>query len=321
MRIMKIVLFDTKTLGYDLEFSPFERFGEVLCYDFSTEDECIVRGQDAEICISNKIQYTPYLLEHLPNVKLICLTSTGTNTIDLAYAKEKGIAVCNIKGYSTYSVAQHTFTLLFSLMSPMQYYDDYVKTGSYIDDFLFSHYQKTWNDLSGKTVGIVGLGMIGKQVGTIAQCFGANVIYYSTSGHNQNDQFERVTFDELIVQSDIISIHAPLNEKTMNLFDLIAFKKMKSNCIFLNLGRGAIVVEADLVEALDKGYIAKAGIDVLSYEPMTKNHPYTHLQQKDKLFVTPHIAWASIESRNKMIQEVVLNIESFLNGFIRNRVE
>lgn len=318
---MKIVLFDTNTLGFDLDFSPFEHFGEVSTYTFSTSEECTVRGKDADICISNKIQYTKTLMEQLPKLKLICLTSTGINTVDLDYAREKGIAVCNIKGYSTYSVAQHTFTLLFSLMSPMRYYDDYVKEGRYIEDVQFSHYEETWNDLSGKTFGIVGLGMIGKQVGSIARLFGANVIYYSTSGKNKDDQFEQVTFDELIIQSDIISIHAPLNENTMNLFDLLSFKKMKPNCILLNLGRGAIVVEEDLVEALNKGYIAKAGIDVLSFEPMEKNHPYMSVKDQSKIFITPHIAWASIESRSRMIHEVICNIESFLEGKKRNRVE
>jgi len=317
---MKIVIFDTNTMGFDLDFTSFERFGEVVSYDFSTHEECIKRGFDATICISNKTQYSKELIDCLPSLKLICLTSTGTNTVDLDYAKEKGIVVSNIVGYSTQSVAQHTFSLLFYLMSPLKQYDDYVKSGDYVNDFGFSHYQYTWNDLSGKTFGIVGLGNIGRQVGTIAKCFGANVIYYSTSGSNNQTDFERVDFDLLLESSDIISIHAPLNESTRGLFNLQAFKRMKPTSIFLNLGRGAIVVEDDLAQALEGGYIGKAGIDVLSVEPMTMHHPFMQVKHKDNLFVTPHIGWASIESRHRMMIEVELNIQGFLNGVNRNQV-
>lgn len=317
---MKIVLFDINTLGNDLDFTPFERFGTVEKYSFSTEDECIERGKDANICISNKIQYTPKLLDSLKNLKLICLTSTGTNTVDLEYARMKGITVCNIVGYSTLSVAQHTFSLLFYLMSPLAYYDRYVHEGRYIDDFRFSHYERSWNDLSGKVFGIVGMGNIGQRVAKIADAFGAEVIYYSTSGKNNNANYPQVELDVLLEKSDIISIHAPLNEQTKGLFDISAFKKMKPTAILLNLGRGAIVNEEDLVFALNEGMISKAGIDVLSIEPMLENHPYLKIKNQEKLFVTPHIAWASIESRKRAIDEVVLNIEYFLAGQKRNCV-
>lgn len=317
---MKIVLFDINTLGYDLDFTPFERFGNVEKYSFSNEEECIQRGKDATICISNKIQYTPKLMDALEDLKLICLTSTGTNTVDIEYAKTKGITVCNIVGYSTQSVMQHTFSLLFYLMSPMSYYDSYVKDGRYINDFQFAHYERTWNDLSGKVFGIVGLGNIGQGVARIATAFGAEVIYYSTSGKNTNQSFEQVSFVTLLERSDIISIHAPLNDQTKGLFDLVAFRKMKPTSILLNLGRGAIIHEEDLVIALNEGMISKAGIDVLTTEPMIENHPYLNVNNKEKILVTPHIAWASIESRKRMIDEVVLNIECFLDGKPRNHV-
>lgn len=317
---MKIVLFDTNTMGMDLDFSPFERFGNVEKYAFSTPSECIERGKEATVCISNKIQYTPQLLDELKGLKLICLTSTGTNTVDLDYARQKGITVCNIVGYSTLSVTQLTFSLLFYLMAPLNFYDHYVKKGDYVNDFKFTHYQQTWNDLSGKTYGIVGLGNIGLQVAKAAEAFGANVIYYSTSGRNSNDQYTRVSFDELLSTSDIISIHAPLNDQTNQLFDLVAFSKMKSSAILLNLGRGAILVEEDLVTALNRGMISKAGIDVLAVEPMIADHPFKKIEDQSKLFVTPHIGWASIESRKRMVDEVVLNIEAFLEGKNRNCV-
>jgi len=317
---MKLVLLDSNTLGYDLDFNVFEQFGEVEYYHSSTPGEIIGRASEAQICISNKVQYTKELIEKLPKLKLICLTSTGTNTVDLVACKNRGIDVCNIVGYSTESVLQLTYSMMFYLLAPLRFYDDYTKDGRYVEDFNFTHYNNTWRELSGKTLGIVGLGAIGRRVAAIGSAFGANVVYYSTSGLNDNKDYKRVEFEELLSSCDIISIHAPLNEQTNNLFSLKEFQKMKKDSLILNLGRGPIVNEEELIKALNNGLIGKAGIDVLKTEPMIKNHPINKLVDSHKLLMTPHVGWASKEARNRMIHEVILNIEAYNNGEGRNVV-
>lgn len=311
---MIIKLLDTKTLGYDLTFERFKEFGDVEIFDFTQDDELIARCLDADILISNKIQYNKEVLQILPKLKLICLTSTGTNTVDLLAAKENSIVVKNIVHYSTASVVQLTYAMLFKLMTPLNYYDHYVKSGRYIDDYSFGHYEVNWHELSGKTLGIVGMGHIGQSVAKVAEAFGARVIYYSTSGENHNKLYEEVVFDDLLKQSDIISIHAPLTPKTMHLFTRESFKKMKKSSYLLNLGRGAIVDEEALIDALNQQDIAAAGIDVLAIEPMTSNHCIYNLEESNRLIMTPHIGWASIESRQRMLDEVYKNIKAYLQG-------
>lgn len=317
---MKIVFLDTHSLGYDLDFSRFTSFGDVFTYGHSTEEEILERAKDAQIVISNKVYYSEILMKKLPNLQLICLTSTGTNTVDLQKAGELGIRVCNIVGYSTESVVQLTFSMMFYLLAPLAYYDRYVKEGDYVEDYQFQHFHHTYHELNNKTLGIVGFGNIGRRIAQVAKVFGAKVIYYSTSGQNHQEDYEEVTFDELLSRSDIISIHAPLNASTKYLFRREAFCKMKRTAILINLGRGLIVHEEELIDALNQEEIAAAALDVLEYEPMKREHPILRLKQKDKLFITPHIGWASIEARNRMLDEVHQNIESFLTGGKRNQV-
>jgi glycerate dehydrogenase len=317
---MKIILLDTDTLGFDLDYSVYQKLGEVETYRHTSQDQVIRRCKNAEVLISNKVQYTREILQSLPELKLICLTSTGTNTVDLDAAKDYNICVSNIKGYSTQSVVQLTFSMLFYLLVPMKGYDIHVKAGNYVNDTAFSHYTMTWHELSGQTLGIVGLGAIGQEVAKIAAMFGCRVIYYSTSGKNNHSDYERVDFERLLNESDIISIHAPLTDRTYNLFHRDVFKKMKSSSILMNFGRGPIVNEVDLVEALNNKWISRAGIDVLEKEPMKEHHPIDQLVDSDKLIITPHIAWASVESRNRMIHEVYQNIEAFYRGKPRNKV-
>lgn len=318
---MKIVFLDTNTLGFDLDFSRFSSFGEVRTYGHSTTEEILDRGKDAQILISNKVYYNEEIMKQLPNLKLICLTSTGTNTVDVNKAKELGIRVCNIVGYSTESVVQLTFSMIFYLLAPLAYYDRYVKEGEYVEDYQFKHFHHTWHELYGKTLGIVGFGRIGQRVAQIANAFGAKVIYYSTSGDNHHKEYEEVSFESLLEKSDLISIHAPLNESTKYLFRKEAFCRMKKSAILINLGRGLIVHEEELIEALNQEQITAAALDVLEFEPMKKKHPIENLINKNKLFITPHIAWASIEARNRMLDEVYQNIESYLSGGSRNQVE
>ena len=218
----------------------------------------------------------------------------------------------NVAGYSTEAVAQHTFALLFYLFEHLSYYDDYVKKENYVNDRLFTHFEKKFWELNGKTWGIIGLGAIGARVAEIATCFGANVIYYSTSGRNHSDTYKEVDFNTLLTTSDIVSIHAPLDENTLHLIDAEALKKMKSTSILINVGRGPIIVEKDLAEALNNGVIAGAGLDVLDIEPMTEENPLRLIKDSEKLIITPHIAWAAVEARTRLMQIIEKQVEEFL---------
>ena len=309
---MKIVFLDAKTIGDDLDLSGFDRFGEVVKYDYSTPEEAAVRSREADVLIVNKVQINEASTGEAEHLKLVCVTATGTNNLDKEYLERRNIAWRNVAGYSTETVAQHTFALLFYLMEKMNYYDQYVKSGKYMNDRLFTHFSNVFYELNGKTWGIIGMGNIGRRVAEIAKVFGCNVIYYSTTGKNQQQDFQRVEWEELLTQSDIISVHAPLTDATLNLMDAEAFAKMKPSAIFINVGRGPIVVEEDLCRALETGEIAAAGLDVLREEPMSKDNPLQRLQDSSKLVITPHIAWASVEARKRLMKIVEKQIEDFL---------
>lgn len=309
---MKIVFLDAKTIGDDLDLSGFDRLGEVVKYDYSTLEEAAVRSREADVLIVNKVQINEASTGDAEHLKLVCVTATGTNNLDKEYLERRNIAWRNVAGYSTETVAQHTFALLFYLMEKMNYYDQYVKSGKYMNDRLFTHFSNVFYELNGKTWGIIGMGNIGRRVAEIAKVFGCNVIYYSTTGKNQQQDFQRVEWEELLTQSDIISVHAPLTDATLNLMDAEAFAKMKPSAIFINVGRGPIVVEEDLCRALETGEIAAAGLDVLREEPMSKDNPLQRIQDSSKLVITPHIAWASVEARKRLMKIVEKQIENFL---------
>lgn len=309
---MKIVFLDRKTIGEDIDLSGYERFGEVVMYDFSYPAEVPDRVADADIIVLNKTRIDEKTIGTAKNLKLVCVTATGTNNLDKEYLAARGIEWRNVAGYSTETVAQHTFSLLFYLLEHLPYYDEYVKSGRYAGDRLFTHFEKNFHELNGKTWGIIGLGAIGHRVAKIACAFGCNVQYYSTSGKNHDSLVKEVGFDELLSTSDIISIHAPLNSDTENLINAKALAKMKASAILLNLGRGPIVNENDLCEAIDNNVIYAAGLDVLSEEPMRKDSPFLKLKQKDKVFITPHIAWASVEARVRLMKIIEDQIEEWL---------
>lgn len=309
---MKLVFLDTKTIGEDIDLSAYDALGEVVKYGFSTLEEIPERVKDADVLIVNKIAINEQTIGNAKNLKLVCVTATGTNNLDKEYLKKRGIAWRNVAGYSTESVTQHTFALLFYLLEKIRYYDDYVKDEKYINDTVFTHFAEHFNEVDGKTWGIIGLGTIGRRVADIAKAFGARVIYYSASGSPAQEGYEQVDFETLLTTSDIVSVHAPLNEYTKDLMDREAFAKMKKTAIFLNLGRGPIVVEQDLYEALETGEIAAAGLDVLCEEPMSETNPLAKIKDSKKLIITPHIAWASVEARNRLMQIIVEQIREFL---------
>lgn len=311
---MKIVMLERNSLGTDVDLEQFEQFGEFITYDTSDQSNTPSRIQDADIVIVNKVKLNETTLKDAKNVKLICITATGTDNVDKEYATSRGIAVTNVSGYSTSSVAQHTFALLFYILEKLAYYDDYVKTGKYTESGMFSHFEKQYKELEGMTWGIIGLGAIGRKVAQIASAFGCKVIYYSTSGKNSSTDYQQADFDTLLKEADIVSIHAPLTDKTQGLMNEAAFKKMKNTAILINVGRGPIVDDKALAEALKAGEIAGAGLDVLSKEPLEKTNPLYEIKDSCKLIITPHMAWASEEARKRLVNSVAENIESFQKG-------
>ncbi len=302
---MKIVFLDAKTIGDDIDLSGYKELGEVVTYDFSTTEEARERTKDADVIVLNKVEINEASIGEAAHLKLVCVTATGTNNLDKEYLAKRNIPWRNVAGYSTETVAQHTFALLFYLMEKLRYYDDYVKSERYVEDVSFTHFDHVFHELSGKTWGIIGLGAIGRRVADIAKLFGCHVIYYSTSGKNDQKNYERVSFDELLRTSDIVSVHAPLTPETNGLMNAEAFEKMKPEAIFLNLGRGPIVVEQNLADALKNGQIAAAGLDVLCKEPMAADNPLKEIKDSERLLITPHIAWASIEARTRLMQIIL----------------
>lgn len=308
---MKIVFLDAKTIGDDIDLSAYDTLGEVVKYSFSQPEEVPERAADADVLIVNKIRIDEAAVGRADHLKLVCVTATGTNNLDKDYLERRGIAWRNVADYSTQSVAQHTFAMLFFLLEKLRYYDDYVKEGRYINDTVFTHFAEHFYELKGKTWGIIGLGNIGRKVASIAEAFGAEVIYTSPSGSAPQEGYHQVDLDTLLEKSDIISVHAPLNQYTENLIDQNTLKKMKKTCIFLNLGRGPIVNERDLADALMQGEIAAAGLDVLCQEPMSSGNPLMAIKDSRKLFITPHIGWASVESRTRLMDIIFHQIKEF----------
>ena len=316
----KIVVLDAITLG-NVDFDKLKEFGEVILYDKTKAEDVEERIKDASIILTNKVVLNKDNLKDAEKLEIICETATGFNNIDVEYAKSKNIAVTNVAGYSTPTVAQHTFATLLHLYDKIGYYDEFVKSGEYSKSGMFTNLDRPFNDIEGKTWGIIGLGNIGKRVAKIAEAFGAKVVYYSTSGKNNNSDYKRVELDELLSESDIISIHSPLNKNTEGLFNYDNLKKMKKTSVLINMGRGPIVVEEDLAKAIDENIISGAALDVFSVEPMPENSPLLKIKNKEKIVTTPHIAWASIEARERLFNDLIENIKAFYKGERRNRVE
>jgi len=316
---MKIVLLETLRLGSDINYDCLKEFGEVVAYDETNNyEEAIERVADADIVIVDQFPINEKSMGKADRLKLVTMTSTGTNFVDFEFINRTGIAVANIRGYSTTSVAQHTFALLLYLYEKLSYFDDYVKQEKYVNDTSNESFFMRFHELSRKTWGIVGMGQIGVLVAQIASAFGCKVIYYSPSGKPHNQDYPHVSFDELLTESDIISVHTPLTQTTAGLFGYNEFKKMKSTAYFINVARGGILQEEGLAKALEENLIAGAGLDVLTVEPMSPDCPLLPFKDSTKLIITPHMAWASVESRTRSIEEIYLNIKAFLNGEERN---
>ena len=305
---MKIVILDALTFG-ETDLSGFDALGEVEVYQTTSADETLERIKDAEVVVTNKVVIDAAVMDAATNLKLVCVAATGTNNVDLEYAGQKEILVKNVAGYSTDSVIQHTFSMLFYLMGHSRYYDEYVKSGEWQQSPIFTHVGKPFFELKGKKWGIIGLGEIGRGVANIAKAFGAEVCYYSTSGKNTNSDYEQTTFTRLLETCDIVTIHAPLNAQTKDLIGHSELLMLKDGAILLNLGRGGIVSERALSAIIDVKEIY-VGLDVLEKEPMSDPHPLMKIKHQERLYITPHIAWSSVEARERLIASVIENVKS-----------
>ena len=313
---IKIVFLDSASLGQDIDLIPLFQFGKVDIFPSTSNDQILERIKDATVILTNKCVLSKEILQQ-SQAELICICATGTNNVDLQYCHDHHITVCNVSGYSTHSVAQHTFALLLALYNQLHYYHNYVEQ-QYCQSEMFCHIGRKFPELYGKTWGICGLGAIGRAVGHIAAAFGCKVIYYSTSGKNNNDHFQRVELDTLLQESDIISIHAPLTPETQGLFNAENLNKMKSTAYLINVGRGGIIDEQALAATLKNHQLAGAALDVFEQEPISKHNPLLEIKDASLLLMTPHVAWATVEARNRLFNDVCQNITAYFEGKPRN---
>ena len=304
---MKIVYLDEGSVG-DACLDGLRSLGEYTGYHNSTREESLERVRDCEVLIINKVAVDAVLMDRAPKLRLVCVSATGTDNIDLDAAAARGIIVRNVAGYSTESVVQATFTHLLSLLGRSAYFDAYVKDGRYSEGGLFTNSLMPFTELAGKAMGIVGMGTIGSRVAQVACAFGMDVAYYSTSGTSHCTAYPSLPLGELLRRSDVVSIHAPLNSRTRGLIGEAELAMMKPGAVLLNLGRGGIVDEEALAAALDAGTIAGAALDVYSREPLPSDSPLLHLLHPERISLSPHRAWASRESLSRLLSAVEENI-------------
>ncbi|MBN1414429.1 MAG: D-2-hydroxyacid dehydrogenase [Bacteroidales bacterium] len=313
MKRARIVFLDADTVGFTNNLNHLKALGNVTFYPLTSADERISHIGDAEIIITNKVVIDAAVMNVCKELKLICVAATGMNNIDLAYAEKRGIQVKNVAGYSTESVVQVTIALLFYLLNKIRYYDDYTKSGNYFTSPVFTHFKRNFCELSGKRFGIIGLGAIGKRIAGVATAFGAAVVYHSTTGKNLQNPYPHLTLHHLLSTSDVVSVHCPLTPETRNLIGYEQIRHMKSAALLLNTGRGGIINEAGLARALDEGMLAGAGLDVMETEPPRPDNPLFHLRHPERIVITPHLAWASDESRERLIDGIIYNIKEYLD--------
>jgi glycerate dehydrogenase len=309
--VVNIVFLDRSTIGSDIDISALKKYGTLTVYETTTSDQTKERIAGVDVIITNKVVIDREMIETSSSLELICIAATGMNNVDLDAAEENGVVVRNAVGYSTNSVVQHTFSMLFHLIGHMRYYDDYVKAKGWQNSPIFTHVDKPFYEVAGKRWGIIGMGAIGQKVAAVASTFGAEVVYYSTSGKNSDQPFEQVDLKTLLQTSDIITIHAPLNDQTNNLLYYPNLMQLKSNAVLINVGRGGIVNEHDLYNVMMKKDIF-VGLDVLASEPMEKDHKLLEVPNLDRLYISPHTAWTSVEARKKLVEIIGENIATFL---------
>lgn len=317
---MKIVILERKSVGMDVDVSMFERLGTLEVYESTEKEQIAERVKEADVIIANKAPLNEETIGGAEKVKLICEFATGYDNIDIPYCSKRGIKVANATDYSTHTVAQHTFALAFYILEKLHHYDNYVKSGAYAKSSSFTNFDEIFTEIYGKTWGIIGMGNIGKKVAHIAEAFGCNVIFMSASGKSTCTEYKQVDFETLLKESDILSLHCPLTDRTKYLLNLKAMKKMKKSAVLINVARGQVVNNEELYTALTEGIIAGAALDVVEKEPISVDNPLNKIKDSGKLIITPHIGWASTEARTRCVGEAYKNVEAFLKGENRNIV-
>ncbi len=312
---MKITILDSATLGADMKFDMFENLGETVVYHTTDQGQVADRIKDSDVVVTNKIKLNEGNLKFASNLKLICVTATGFDNIDTVYCKENGIAVCNVSGYSTNSVAQVTVSLALSLACHLTEYGKYSKSGEYTKSGVANMLTPVYNELAGKTWGIIGMGNIGRQVARVAEALGCRVIYT-----RQSADVNACTLAELLKESDIISIHTPLTPETRGMIGKSELDLCTKKPILINVARGAVTDEEALTQAVVEGTLSGIGIDVYSAEPFGENHPFQKLKDYDNVILTPHMAWGAYESRVRLLDEIAENIKSFYQGGNKGRI-
>ena len=309
---MRIVILDGKTLGDGVVFDSIDAAGELTFHPLTAPEDIPARIENADVVIVNKIKLNESNLSGARSLKLICVAATGYDNIDIHYCREHGIAVCNVVGYSTDSVAQLTVSLVLDLMMHMPYFTGFVKDGSYSASGVANCLSPVFRELAGKTWGIIGAGNIGMKVAKIAEAFGMKVSYFSTSGTSHCSDYPSLPLERILAESDIISIHAPLNDRTHGLIGRKELAMMKKDAILINMGRGGIVNEQSLADAIDEGLIAGAALDVFTVEPLPESHPFLNVKHPERLLLSPHVAWASVQARERLVGMIAENIVSFI---------
>ncbi len=314
---MRIVVLDAETVvGNGITLDCLQEFGEVTVYDLTAPEQVIERIGEAEAVLCNKVQITAQVMAACPTLRYVGLFATGYNNVDVAYAADHGVTVCNVPGYSTEAVAQHTFALILALTNRAGDYNRTVEQGDWIRSRTFSYFPIPLSELCGKTIGIVGYGSIGRRVGNIARAFGMRVLACGRRPIPDED-VQQVSLDVLLEQADVVTLHCPLNEDSKGMMDAAAFARMKEGALFINTARGPLVDETALRAALDRGHLLGAGLDVLEQEPMTADCP---LYGAPRCVITPHIAWAGVETRQRLMDIVADNLRQFAAGHPINRV-
>ena len=307
---MKIVFLDEYSVcGRDL--SSIKRWGDYTGYETTSPDEVLEKSKDAEIIISNKVVLDAETIASLPHLRLICVAATGMNNIDLNAAAEHGVEVRNAVGYSTYAVAETTLSSALALLREVTYYDNYFKSGAYSSSERIFNFDRPTAQLRGKRWGIIGMGNIGREVARLAEAFGCEVSYYSTSGVERKEAYPQLSLSELLSTSDILSIHCPLNERTRSLIGAEQLAQMKPSAILINVARGGIVDEAALADALNEKRLRGAALDVFTSEPLRESPLYT-LKDPYRLLASPHNAWSPVEAIDRLIGCIEQNIADYV---------
>ncbi|MCB1214947.1 MAG: D-2-hydroxyacid dehydrogenase [Deltaproteobacteria bacterium] len=320
-KAIKIVFLDAHTLDLgDLDLKPLKSLGDYQAFQCHAKDKLPKEALEAEILITNKVLFTEKDFRKLSSLKLLCISATGVNNVDLKAAENHDVGVCNATGYSTFGVVEHTLMMMLAFSHRFKEHNEAALGGTWSNSSSFTLLDFPFTELRGKRLGILGYGEIGRALSRVARALGMEVLIGKIPDRTYGEKPQRVSFHHLLSNSDFVTLHCPLSEYTKGLIDAKALKLMKEDAYLLNMARGPIVVEKDIVDALSKNKLAGYGADVSEVEPPPKNHPFFKKNLQNKIILTPHVAWASRESRQRLVEELAKNIEAFLKGKKRNRV-